>query len=125
MDDLERLLGTRMRQPDVPVPDAVEAAVLGAARAAAGGFRRRHRHRLRLVRRTVAVAAAVLVASWLGVGFLAGPERPFDVVDAWRVAAGMEDSTARFDLNRDGRVDRADADAMLTRIVALAPPRRS
>lgn len=122
MDDLESMLRARLRQPDIPVPDTVDAAILGAAHDAAIGFRRRRT--LRLVRVAAAAAAAVVVGAWLGTRLLAPAERSFDVVDAWRVAAGI-DHGERFDLDGDGRVDRGDADLMLARIVALEPRRKS
>jgi hypothetical protein len=45
----------------------------------------------------------------------------FDIIDAYRVARGLNADQPRFDLNGDGRVDRADADVILGRIVALEP----
>ncbi|MBK8979495.1 MAG: hypothetical protein IPM29_26645 [Planctomycetes bacterium] len=116
MDDLEELLTTRLHGPDPAIPPAVDAAVLGAGAAAARAFARRRRLRLAQI---AAAAAVVLVAAWLGVHASGTPPRPFDVADAWRVAAGFEHDTARFDVDGDGRVDRGDAELMLTRIVAL------
>lgn len=123
MDDLEAMLRARLREPDPDLPEAVDTAILAAGRDAAAGFRRRRS--LRLIRAAVAAAAVVALGVWLGVRFLATDPRPFDVADAWRVAAGIEHDVRRFDLNEDGRLDRADADLMLTRIVALEPRRKS
>lgn len=123
MDDLEAALRRRMRGPDRLVPAAVDAAILDAAREAASGFRRRHR--LRLWGGASVAAAVLALAAWLGFRFLAPAADVFDVADAWRVAAGLEHDGARYDLNGDGRLDRADADLMLGRIVALEPRRGS
>lgn len=124
MDDFERKLAARLREPEPVVPAAVDAAVLAAGREAATAFGRRRR--LRLVTLAAAAAAVLLVGTWLGLGLRSAGQgdRPFDVADAWRVAAGLERG-ARFDLDRDGCVDRRDADVMLARIVALEPRRRS
>lgn len=124
MDELERTIRGRLRQPEFPVPDAVDAAILGMAADAAAGFRRRRR--LRLIRvGSVAAAAMLVVGLWLATRVGTPSERAFDVVDAWRVSAGMERDEGRFDLDRDGRVDRGDAELMLRQIVAIEPRRKS
>lgn len=120
MHDFETRLRARMREAAPDVPATVDAAVLAAGQEAARAFEARRRMR-RI--RTAAAAALVLVGLWLGVRS-EGTPRALDVADAWRVATGREHDR-RFDQNGDGRVDGADADAILTRITALPPRRKS
>ena len=123
MEELESKLRDRLRRDAARVPDAVDAAILGAARDAARAFGRRRGWRV--VRVAAAAAAAILVLGWIGLRLGGRDPDTFDIVDAYRVARGMVADEARFDLNGDGRVDRSDADAMLGQIVSLEPRRRS
>ncbi len=124
MDDLEKLLRARFRQDAPEVPADLDAAIVGLGHEAAAGHVRRRR-RLRLVRiGSVAAAAAIVALCWLGTRALDEP-RTLDVADAWRVARGLADpdETARLDLTGDGRLDAADADRILDRVVSLRPRR--
>jgi hypothetical protein len=121
MHDFERQLRARLRTPDPEVPAAVDAAIRAAGARAAHGFRRRRRRLVLLRGGGLAAAAAAVLLFWSGFGGDGEPRR-FDVVDAWRVARGL-DASARYDQNRDGRVDGSDAELMLQAIVAL-PARR-
>ncbi len=101
---MEEFLRERLRPPAIEVPEAVDRAVLAAAR------------RVRRWRRLAplgAIAAALLLG--LGVLALRRPPRPLDIVDAYRLALRLERGEpveGTWDRNGDGRVDRADVEAI-------------
>ena len=126
MDELEQQLRARLRQPPVEVPGEVDAAILLEAR------RRLPppplRRRWPWIATTTAAAAAAILVFVLWPPDEAPQPRPFDVVDAYRLAAQLRTRTAvepRWDVNRDGRVDAGDVERILELAVTLEPGRRS
>jgi len=96
---MEEFLRERLKPPAIEVPEALDRAILRAAR--------------RRPLRAYALAASLLVAACLYV--LLRPPRPLDIVDAYRLALRLERGEAvdgTWDRNGDGRVDRADVDAI-------------
>jgi len=122
--------------PEGGVPGEVDRAVLDAARRRLVRPARRRRLRLVWGGAAAAVAAAVLLAVVLNVTWDHRGQSPsgpaallpadvdrngrVDILDAYKLArrAGAGEFEAAWDLNADGRVDRADVD-----LVALAAVR--
>ena len=117
MDELERMLTERLRQPPTDVPGEVDAAILLRARR---HFQRRRRRFVPFV----AAAASILL------GFLVWPRDRapavprFDIVDAYVLATRLQQGSEvepRWDVNQDGRVDREDVERIVQAAVTLGP----
>jgi hypothetical protein len=125
---LNRLMSDDPRDPDLPprlthelrslyesplaVPARVDAAILNRARAQM----LRHRWRKRLLWAGAAAAAACVAI----VTYVSIPTRPkpLDIVDALHLARQIEAGRGR-DVNGDGRIDKADVDALAMMAVRL------
>jgi hypothetical protein len=144
--ELESALGARLSEalrspePAVPVPESADRAVRAhAGQRAAEISRELVRRRVRLWPVWAAAAALLLAAgAWGLVGRRLGDAPPareplradvdgsgsVDIVDAYLLARRLEPSgraDPAWDLNRDGRVDRADVDAVARIAVAVTP----
>jgi hypothetical protein len=127
--ELESALGAGLRrglQPASAEPPArVDAAVAEMIRARSGEVRRQlAARRSRRWPVWAAAAAAVCLAAgvWTGLALRHGARGP-DIVDAYLLSRRVE-SGARLDpssdYNGDGRVDRADVEALARRVVSVS-----
>jgi hypothetical protein len=95
-----------------PAPAHLDAAILNRARAQM----LRHRWRKRLLwAGATAAAACVAVVTLLSVQ---SSSKPVDIVDALKLAHQIEAGKGR-DVNSDGKIDRADVDALAMMAVRL------
>lgn len=110
----------RLAPPAPRVPAELDAAILAAARHP----RPSRRPRLPVARWLVPLAAAAALVLWLLPSAMAGDldgDRRVDIVDAYLLAVQVERGAAdrRFDLNRDGDVDRRDVERLAGLAVRL------
>lgn len=118
-----------------PLPPHVDRLVLVEAERAFAGEARRRQNRFRIQRLAAAaagIAVFVLVGTLVSRRTRPAPEPPrmpadvdgngtVDILDAFTLARRIEAQTpvGPWDLNRDGRVDRSDADVIAMRAVRL------
>jgi hypothetical protein len=94
------------------VPARVDAAILNRARAQ---MLRHRRRKLLLWAGAAAAAACVAVVTHVS---LQSSSKPIDIVDALKLAHQIEAGKGR-DVNGDGKIDRADVDALAHMAVRL------
>jgi hypothetical protein len=94
------------------VPACVDGAILNRARAAVLKHRRK---RLLLWAGAAAAAACVTIVASVS---LRSSSKPVDIVDALKLAHQVEAGKGR-DVNGDGRIDKADVDALAMVAVRL------
>lgn len=102
-------LAARLAPAAIEVPPALTRDILTLARP-------------RRLWRPIAAAAAAALVLGASVWFATRPPRPIDIVDAYTVAVRLRSGQsvdARWDLNRDGRIDADDVNEIARRSVAL------
>ncbi len=136
LSELEERFGTSLQEElsprSVEIPADVDRAMRRMIAGRAAEVRRTLAARRRFRPTWVAAAAAALLAGagvWAALALRSRPARgdldrsgSVDIVDAYLLARRLEsgeESAPEWDVNRDGRVDRADVDDLARRAVSL------